>query len=125
MRAVGTCALLLVLQAAVLTAAADCVPPTVLVDFPVEHAIGAKWNAPASKIAYGRPLNGHYATFVSDLSGAHEQRVRSSAWRDDRHQFPATWHPSGRYLYVISELGNTVDALAYEATTGTLRTPTS
>lgn len=31
------------------------------------------------------------------------------------------WHPSGAFAYVITEMGNTVDALAYDAEKGTLR----
>lgn len=31
------------------------------------------------------------------------------------------WHPSGAFAYVITEMGNTVDAFAYDSKTGTLR----
>ena len=81
----------------------------------MEHAIGAKWNAAARSLAYGKPRSdGHYATFISDAGGGHEQRVDFAGWRDDRHQFPAAWHPSGRFLVVSVEkrdhTGSAVDA---------------
>lgn len=79
--------------------AEDCNSPTTLKPFPVEHAIGAKWNAATRSLVYGIPRkDGHYATFLSDADGGHDQRVVFSGWRDDRHQFPAAWHPSGRFL---------------------------
>ena len=31
------------------------------------------------------------------------------------------WHPSGKFAYVITEMGNTIDAFAYDADKGTLR----
>jgi hypothetical protein len=95
--------------------AEGCHPPTTLKDFPVEHAIGAKWNAATSTMAFGRPgKDGTYATFISDIDGGRERRVASAGWRDDRHSFPVAWHPSGRYLVMTVEKpehrGRRVDA---------------
>jgi WD40-like Beta Propeller Repeat len=98
------------------TARAECLPPTTLVDFPIAHAIGAKWNGNIGKLAYGRPQkDGHYLAYLNDIAGAHEERIHNSLWRDDRHQFPATWHPSGRYLVMTVEkpehAGSSIDAI--------------
>jgi WD40 repeat protein len=99
----GFCAAILALLPGGLFAA-PCDPPTTLVDFPVAHAIGAKWNAATGTLAYGKPgHDGHYATYLSDAQGGHERRIAYSAWRPDRHQFPAAWHPSGRYLVTSVE----------------------
>jgi Tol biopolymer transport system component len=96
----------------------SCHPPTHLNVFTVERAIGAKWNAATRTLAYGKPRSdGHYATFVSDADGGQERRVAYAAWRDDRHQFPAAWHPSGRYLVMTVEKPEHAGA-AVEATPG-------
>jgi Tol biopolymer transport system component len=92
-----------------------CDPPTLLKNFPIEHAIGAKWNAASKTMAYGRPRkDGTYAAFISDIDGGHQRRVAFSGWRDDRQQFPVAWHPSGRYLVLSVEKpehpGSRVDA---------------
>ena len=85
-------------------AAPVCDPPTTLVDFPIEHAIGAKWNAASQSLAYGKPQSdGHYATFMSDAAGMHERAIEYAGWPQHRHEFPAAWHPSGRYLAVTVE----------------------
>jgi Tol biopolymer transport system component len=95
---------LLLVSCKVWAGSAECSPPTTLVDFPIGHAIGAKWNSATSRLAYGKPrVDGHYATYLSDATGGHEQRLTFPEWRDDRHQFPAAWHPSGRYLVVTVE----------------------
>jgi hypothetical protein len=117
MRNAGLCAALLAqLLGSTATSLGECVPPTTVSDFPIEHAIGAKWNGNAGRLAYGRPqTDGHYAVYLSDISGANEQHLSHSAWRGDRHQFPAAWHPSGRYLVVTVEKsehgGSSVDAI--------------
>jgi WD40-like Beta Propeller Repeat len=86
------------------TPGTDCKTPTVLTRYPVADAIGAQWNGATQTLAYGRPRSdGHYAAYLNDASGAREQRIDHSGWRDDRHQFPAAWHPSGRYLVVSVE----------------------
>src|SRR5271169_3212147 len=98
-------------------AAEKCHPPTRLNAFPVDHAIGAKWNAATHTLAYGKPRSdGHYATFVND-AGGQERRVAYAGWRDDRHQFPAAWHPSGDYLVMTVEKPEHAGA-AVEATPG-------
>jgi len=97
-------------------AAPVCDPPTTLVDFPIEHAIGAKWNAASQSLAYGKPQSdGHYAIFMSDAAGVHETPIEYGGWPQHRHEFPAAWHPSGRYLAVTVERaahpGSSVDAI--------------
>jgi Tol biopolymer transport system component len=85
----------------------ECSPPTTLVDFPIAHAIGAKWNPATGRLAYGKPRrDGHYATYLSDANGSHEQQLTFPDWPNDRHQFPAAWHPSGHYLVVTVEKAN-------------------
>lgn len=81
-----------------------CNIPTTLIDFPVPGAIGNKWNAATQTLAYGRPrADGHYATYLSDINGRHSHRLSYAGWRDDTHQFPAAWYPSGRYLVMTVE----------------------
>ena len=75
-----------------------------MVDFGSDGRIGAKWNAATRTIAYGRPQkDGHYHAFIADADGANERRVAFAAWRDDRHQFPAAWHPAGELLAMLVE----------------------
>lgn len=82
----------------------ECNAPTTLTPFGHDGRIGAKWNAATSTVAYGRTgANGYYHTFVSNADGSNERRVNWHAWRDDRHQFPVAWHPSGRYLVMTVE----------------------
>jgi Tol biopolymer transport system component len=82
----------------------DCRAPTTVVDFGNDGRIGAKWNAATKTVAYGRTeKNGQFHTFISDGDGRNERRVAFAAWRDDRHQFPAAWHPSGKYLVMLVE----------------------
>ncbi|MEO6798690.1 MAG: hypothetical protein ABI178_01945, partial [Rhodanobacter sp.] len=82
----------------------DCRAPTMLAAFGHDGRIGARWNAATATVAYGRTSgNGYYHTFLSDADGNHERRVDYHAWREDRHQFPAAWHPSGRYLVMLVE----------------------
>lgn len=94
----------------------ECTVPTILTRYPVPDAIGAQWNSVTQTLAYGRPRSaGHYAAYLNDATGARERRIAYSAWRDDRHQFPVAWHPSGRYLMVTVEEpqhgGRSVDAI--------------
>jgi WD40 repeat protein len=72
-------------------------------DFGSDGRIGAKWNGATRTIAYGRMTKDHFQTFVADADGGHERRVNSAGWRDDRHQFPAAWHPDGQYLVMLVE----------------------
>jgi hypothetical protein len=82
----------------------ECNAPTTLTPFDHDGRIGAKWNAATATVAYGRTgANGYYHTFVSNADGSNERRVDWHAWRDDRHQFPAAWHPSGHYLVMTVE----------------------
>ena len=75
-----------------------------MVDFGTDARIGAKWNAASGTVAYGREQrDGHFHTFLADADGRSEQRVSFAAWRDDRHQFPAAWHPGGKYLVMLVE----------------------
>ncbi|MGH8396786.1 MAG: TolB family protein [Gammaproteobacteria bacterium] len=81
-----------------------CTIPTTIEDFSVPGAIGNKWNAATQTLAYGRPrADGHYATYLSDIDGRHAHRLSFAGWRDDTHQFPAAWYPSGRYLVMTVE----------------------
>jgi dipeptidyl aminopeptidase/acylaminoacyl peptidase len=83
---------------------ASCRGPAALVDFGSDGRIGAKWNAATKTIAFGRPQqDGHYQAFIADADGANERRVAFAAWRDDRHQFPAAWHPAGDLLAMLVE----------------------
>jgi Tol biopolymer transport system component len=76
----------------------------ILTRYPVPGAIGSQWNGPTQTLAYGRPrIDGHYAAYLNDAAGTQERRVNSPLWRDDRHQFPVAWHPSGRYLMLTVE----------------------
>ncbi|HSC65628.1 MAG TPA: hypothetical protein VLD35_18460 [Caldimonas sp.] len=82
----------------------SCRGPAALVDFGSDDRIGAKWNAATQTIAFGRPQpDGHYHAFLADADGGHERRVTYAAWRDDRHQFPAAWHPAGGLLAMLVE----------------------
>jgi len=94
----------------------SCDPPTTLADFPVEHAIGAKWNAVIQRLAYGKPQpEGHYAIYTSDAQGGNERQIQYADWREDRHRFPVAWHPSGRYVAATVEkaahAGSSVEAI--------------
>jgi len=81
-----------------------CRGPARMVDFGGDGRIGAKWNAATRTIAYGRPQkDGHYHAFIADGDGANERRVAFAAWREDRHQFPAAWHPAGDLLAMAVE----------------------
>jgi Tol biopolymer transport system component len=72
-------------------------------------------SAPSGTDSPASSHNGRYAAYVSDLAGTQEQRIGNPAWRDDRHQFPVAWHPSGRYLVMTVEKpehkGSSVDAI--------------
>jgi len=81
-----------------------CRGPAVLADFGSDGRIGAKWNGPTRTIAYGRTgASGHFHTFLADADGGNERRVAVRSWRDDRHQFPAAWHPGGQWLAMLVE----------------------
>jgi Tol biopolymer transport system component len=81
-----------------------CRGPARLVDFGSDGRIGAKWNAATQTIAYGRPqFDGHYHAFIADIDGTNERRIAAPAWREDRHQFPAAWHPAGELLAMLVE----------------------
>jgi Tol biopolymer transport system component len=81
-----------------------CRGPARMLDFGSDGRIGAKWNAATKTIAFGRPgKDGHYQAFIADDDGSHERRVAFAAWRDDRHQFPAAWHPAGELLAMLVE----------------------
>jgi len=83
---------------------ASCRGPAAMVDVGSDGRIGAKWNAATQTIAFGRPQpDGHYHAFIADAVGADERRVAFAAWRDDRHQFPAAWHPAGELLAMLVE----------------------
>jgi hypothetical protein len=97
-------AFLLAVAAADAASSEHCRGPVALVDFGNDGRIGAKWNAATATIAYGRvERNGAFHTFLSNRHGGDERRVTHAAWRDDRHQFPAAWHPSGEYLTMLVE----------------------
>ena len=81
-----------------------CRGPAALADFGSDGRIGAKWNGATRTIAYGRTAkSGHFHAFVADADGGNERRIAASAWRDDRHQFPAAWHPGGEWLAMLVE----------------------
>ena len=85
-------------------------------DFGSDGRIGNKWNGATRTIAFGRMQpDGHFHTFLSAADGSNERRVTFSAWRDDRHQFPSSWHPSGAYLAMLVEKndheGSSLDAI--------------
>jgi hypothetical protein len=90
---------------AVETAGSDaCHGPAVLTDFGSDGRIGARWNAATRTIAFGRTVtSGAFHTFLADADGGHERRLTTPQWRDDRHQFPAAWHPSGQWLAMLVE----------------------
>lgn len=82
----------------------DCHAPATVTDFGDDGRIGAKWNAATSTVAYGRTgKDGIFHTFLADTDGGNERPLSFSAWRDDRHQFPAAWHPDGEYLVMLVE----------------------
>jgi hypothetical protein len=84
--------------------AAPAAVPARFVDFGSDGRIGAKWNAATRTIAYGRPQpDGHYHAFIADSDGGNERRIAAPAWREDRHQFPAAWHPAGELLAMLVE----------------------
>lgn len=86
------------------TGSQDCRAPTKIVDFGDDGRIGARWNAATATVAYGRTSkDGTFHTFLSDGNGRNERRLTFAAWRDDRHQFPAAWHPGGKYLVMLVE----------------------
>lgn len=92
----------------------SCRGPAAITDIGHDGRIGAKWNAATQTLAYGRPQkDGHYRTFVADRDGSGERRIAFSAWRDDRHQFPAAWHPAGELLAMLVEQDDhaSVDAI--------------
>lgn len=92
------------IDAAAATGSESCRGPAAMVDFGSDGRIGAKWNAATRTIAFGRPQkDGHYHAFIADADGADERRVAFAAWRDDRHQFPAAWHPAGELLAMLVE----------------------
>ncbi len=96
----------------------SCRGPATFVDFGSDGRIGAKWNAATKTIAYGRPQqDGHYHAFIADADGDHERRVAFAAWHDDRHQFPAAWHPSGDLLVMLVER-NEHERFSVDATPG-------
>jgi WD40-like Beta Propeller Repeat len=73
-------------------------------EFGSDGRIGAKWNAATATIAYGRPAkDGHDQAFIADADGGRQRRVAFPAWRDDRHQLAAAWHPAGAYLVLLVE----------------------
>ena len=81
-----------------------CRGPAALTDFGSDGRIGAKWNAATRTIAYGRTaVSGAFHTFLADADGGHERRLTTTQWRDDRHQFPAAWHPNGQWLAMLIE----------------------
>ena len=80
-----------------------CRAPVKIVDFGSDGRIGAKWNAATRTIAYGRMENDRYHAFIADAEGGNERRVAFATWRDDRHQFPAAWHPAGELLVMLVE----------------------
>ena len=83
---------------------AACRAPVRVADFGGDGRIGAKWNAATATIAYGRMAkDGHYHAFIADGDGSRERRVTFATWRDDRHQFPAAWHPEGAFLVLLVE----------------------
>ena len=93
-----------------------CNAPTTVTDFGVNGSIGAQWNAATRTLAYGRPgTDGYYDIYLSDGDGRNERRLTYPAWQENRHQFPAAWHPSGKYLAVLIEKpvhkGSSTDAI--------------
>ena len=98
------CAVAASAPAAAPTGSEDCRGPAALTDFGSDGRIGAKWNGATKTIAYGRTgASGHFHAFIADVDGGNERRVAFAAWRDDRHQFPAAWHPGGEYLAMLVE----------------------
>ena len=99
------------------SAAADaCNPPTSITDFGPPDAIGYQWSTASRTFAYGRPdKDGHYSIYLSDPDGRNERRLSHPSWPEGRHQFPAAWHPSGKYLVALVEKpkhkGSSADAI--------------
>jgi hypothetical protein len=89
-----------------------------LTDFGSDGRIGAKWNGATRTIAYGRADKaGHFHTFIADSDGGNERRVAEPSWGDDRHQFPAAWHPGGDWLAMLVEK-KTYERSSRDATPG-------
>jgi Tol biopolymer transport system component len=93
-----------------------CNPPTRVTDFGPADAIGYQWNAATRTFAYGRPQgDGHYAMYLADADGRNERPLTHPSWPANRHQFPAAWHPTGRYLVALVEKakhkGSSADAI--------------
>ncbi len=93
-----------------------CNAPVTITDFGNDGRIGNKWNAATKTLAFGRPQpDGHFHTFLASGDGSNERRIAFASWREDRHQFPAAWHPSGAYLAMLVEKnehdGSSVDAI--------------
>ena len=77
---------------------------TTISDFGDDGRIGGEWNAATKTIAFGRTQkDGHFHTFLADGDGRNERRLTFAAWQDNRHQFPAAWHPGGKYLVMLVE----------------------
>lgn len=69
-----------------------------------DSVIGAIWNNASSSVAYGKKdAKGYYKIFISDTLGNNEIPLTFSAWKNDRHQWPEEWHPSGKYLFCYIE----------------------
>jgi Tol biopolymer transport system component len=78
--------------------------PCSIRDFKVDGSVGARWNPATRTLAYARANpDGHFHVFLSDADGSRERRLFLRDWREDRHQFAAEWHPSGKYLFVEIE----------------------
>ena len=108
----------LALLAFVASGWAACHGPAALADFGSDGRIGAKWNGATQTLAYGRSAkSGAFHTFLADAEGDKERRITVAAWRDDRHQFPAAWHPSGAWLAMLVEK-NTHERGSVDATPG-------
>ncbi len=83
---------------------ASCHGPATIADLGDDGRLGAEWNSATQTLAYGRPQkDGHYHAFIAARDGGDERRVAFAAWRDDRHQFPAAWHPAGELLAMLVE----------------------
>lgn len=97
-----------------------CGAPTTISQFKT-GSIGTIWNAATQRTAYGRPGAGDsYDAYTADAYGNNERRITAPAgtWREDRHQWPEEWHPSGNYLFMYVEKSEYV-----AETTGHTRAP--
>ena len=105
----GRAAIMLMLLVAAASASGSegseaCRGPAAIADLGNDGRIGAKWNGPTRTVAYGRTAaSGHFHTFLADADGGNERRLVAPGWRDDRHQFPAAWHPGGEWLAMLVE----------------------